>query len=132
MGAEPWQYTVPYQADVGAALDALRQAVFAAGEFRGSEEGPASIEEAIENMDADGTSSILDIDHVTERPEPTGVTVLTPAQTLRYFGTERPGREHVARADAFWDDIGRGEAVCVTLYEGGRPSELFFAGYSFD
>ena len=68
MGAEPWQYTVPYQADVAAALDELRQAVFAAGEFRA----------------------------------------------------------------AFWEDIGRGEAVCVTTYEGGRPSELFFAGYSFD
>jgi hypothetical protein len=132
MGAEPWQYVVPYRSDVAAALEQLRQAVFDAGTFRGSEDAPASIEEALENMDADGTASILDIDHVADRPEPMGVTVLTPAQTAQYFGTERPTRRDVERADDFWEDIGRGEAVCVTLYDGDRPAELFFAGYSFD
>jgi hypothetical protein len=132
MGGEPWQYVAPYQPDIAAALAQARQAVFAAGEYRGSEEAPASIEEALENMDADGTASILDIDHVAERPEPTGVTVLTPAQAARYFGTERPTRADVDRADEFWDDIGRGEAICVVIYDGGRPSGLYFAGYSFD
>jgi hypothetical protein len=83
-------------------------------------------------MDADGTASILDIDHVAERPEPTGVTVLTAAQTAGYFGTERPTRRDVEGVDAFWEAIGRGEAVCVTLYDGDCPVELFFAGYSFD
>ena len=132
MGAEPWHHVAPYQPDIAAALEQLRRAVFAAGAFRGSEEAPASIEEALENMDADGTASILDIDHVADRPEPTGVTVLTPAQAVRYFGTERPTRADVERADELWEDIGRGEAVCVVLYNGGRPSALYFAGYSFD
>ena len=132
MGGEPWFHVAPYQPDIPAALEALRQRVFAEGEYRGSEDEPSSIEEALENMDADGTASILDIDHVADQPEPTGVTVLSPALAKQYFGTERPSRTDVERADQFWEDIGRGEAVCVVLYTGDRPSELYFAGYSFD
>ena len=132
MGGEPWFHVAPYQSDIRAALEALRQRVFTEGEYRGSEEGPATIEEALENMDADGTASILDIDHVADNPEPTGVTVLTAAEAKEYFGTERPTRADVEQADEFWEDIGRGEAVCVVLYNGDRPSELYFAGYSFD
>ena len=64
-------------------------------------------------MDASGTASIVDIDHVADGPE-------------------RPTRADVERAEDFWEGIGRGEAICVTLYDGGRPSGLFFAGYSFD
>ena len=132
MGGEPWFHVAPYQSDIPAALEALRQRVFAEGEYRGSNEEPATIEEALENMDADGTASILDIDHVAASPEPTGVTVLTPAEAKQYFGTERPTRADVEKADQFWDDIGRGEAVCVVLYNGDRPSELYLAGISFD
>ena len=132
MGGEPWFHVAPYRSDIRAALEALRQRVFTEGEYRGSEEGPATIEEALENMDADGTASILDIDHVADNPEPTGVTVLTAAEAKEYFGTERPTRADVEQADEFWEDIGRGEAVCVVLYNGDRPSELYFAGYSFD
>jgi len=132
MGAEPWFHVAPYQSDIPAALETLRQRVFAEGEYRGSDAEPATIEEALENMDADGTASILDIDHVADEPEPTGVTVLAPADAKRYFGTERPGRADVEQADRFWDGIGRGEAVCVVVYDGDRPSELYFAGYSFD
>ena len=132
MGGEPWFHVAPYQSDIPAALEALRQRVFAEGEYRGSDDEPSSIEEALENMDADGTASILDIDHVANHPEPTGVTVLSPADAKQYFGTERPSRADVERADQFWEDIGRGEAVCVVLYNGDRPSELYFAGYSFD
>ena len=132
MGGEPWFHVAAYQSDIRVALEALRQRVFTEGEYRGSEEEPATIEEALENMDADGTASILDIDHVADNPEPTGVTVLTAAEAKEYFGTERPTRADVEQADEFWDDIGRGEAVCVVLYSGDRPSELYFAGYSFD
>ena len=132
MGGEPWFHVAPYQPDIPAALEALRQRVFADGEYRGSEGEPASIEEALENMDADGTASILDIDHVADSPEPTGVTVLSPAEAQQYFGTERPTRADVDQADEFWDDIGRGEAICVVLYSGDRPLELYCAGISFD
>ena len=132
MGGEPWFHVAPYQSDIPAALEALCQRVFAEGEYRGSEEKPTTIHQALEHMDADGTASILDIDHVAASPEPTGVTVITPAEPTLYFGTDRPTRADVVKADQFWDDIGRGEAVCVVLYNGDRPSELYFAGISFD
>lgn len=48
----------------------------------------ASIDEAIEAADADGTRSMLDID--------------------------------------------RGQGVYIVAYRDGKPSEIFFAGYSFD
>jgi len=132
MGGEPWHHVAPYQPDIPSALEALRRRVFADGDYRGSDAEPASIEEALENMDADGTASILDIDHVADHPEPMGVTVLTPSEAKEYFGTERPTRADVEQADDFWEDIGRGEARCVVLYNDDRPSELYFAGYSFD
>ena len=33
MGASGWKYVVPYQRDLGAALDSLRREVFAAGDY---------------------------------------------------------------------------------------------------
>jgi hypothetical protein len=33
MGASAWEYLVPYQTDLGAALDALRRQVFASGKY---------------------------------------------------------------------------------------------------
>lgn len=53
MGGEPWFHVAPYQPDIGAALEALRQRVFAEGEYRGSEAEPATIEEALENNSFD-------------------------------------------------------------------------------
>ena len=69
MGAEPWQYFVTYQPNLQGALENLRQQEFRAGRFRGSELKPATIEEAFENMDADGTASILDIERVADEPD---------------------------------------------------------------
>jgi hypothetical protein len=84
MGGEPWFHVAPYQSDIPAVLEALRRRVFTEGEYRGSDAEPASIEEALENMDADGTASILDIDHVADNPEPTGVSALTPAKAQEW------------------------------------------------
>ena len=42
MGAEPWDYFVPYENDIQAALDKLRQREFRAGRYRGSEDHPAN------------------------------------------------------------------------------------------
>jgi hypothetical protein len=32
----------------------------------------------------------------------------------------------------FWDEVPRGQAIYIVLYEGDVPTELFFLGYSFD
>ena len=69
MGAEPWEYFVPYEEDIQAALEKLRRREFDAGRFHLSELNPETIEEALENADADGTRSILDISDVSEAPE---------------------------------------------------------------
>ncbi len=41
MGAEAWDYFVPYEANIQAALEKLRQREFRAGRYRGSEENLA-------------------------------------------------------------------------------------------
>jgi hypothetical protein len=37
MGGQPWDYFVPYEPSVEAALEKLRQKVFASGQFNGGE-----------------------------------------------------------------------------------------------
>ena len=77
MGAHPWSYFVPYQENIQAALETLRQEEFRAGRFYqpdevrpgflsrifgrspGKPRPPTSIREAIKNTDATGTRSIL-------------------------------------------------------------------------
>jgi hypothetical protein len=132
MGAEPWSYFVPYEADTQAALEKLRECEFRASRFRGSELKPSTIEEAVENMDADGTASILDMTHVAEEPDFCAVTRLPMDELLRLFGTDEPTREMIVAQQDFYEDIQRGHGIYIVTYKNGRPSELFFAGYSFD
>src|SRR5438093_2548774 len=105
MGAEPWDYFVPYELDIEAALEALREREFRAGRFRGSELRPVSIEDAVIQMDADGTASILDIDHVAEEPEFCAVAPLPPDELVRLFGTDRPTREMIEHRGEVFEDI---------------------------
>ena len=55
MGAEPYDYTVPYEPDIQAALDKLRSRVFESKQFNGAEFDPPTPEAALELTDADGT-----------------------------------------------------------------------------
>ena len=132
MGAEPYEYFVKYEDDVQAALDSLRADVFAKGEFSGAELGPSSPEEALEMTDADGTASILDILRITPEPDFFCAAPFTSEELIDYFGTERPTRSHLQTGDDFWDDLERGQARYLVLYDQDQPAELYFAGYSFD
>lgn len=132
MGAEPWQYFVPHRADLQAALEELKQQEFRYGRYRYSEEQPGSIDQAREIADADGTASILDIDRVDDEPDFGVVTPLTAAQLKALFGTDRPTREIIESSDELFDDIERGHGVVCPVYRDGQPSELCFAGYSYD
>jgi hypothetical protein len=132
MGAEPWDYFVPYEPDIQAAMEKLREQEFRAGRFNGSEFNPGSIEEAREVADADGTRSILDIDRVGDEPD-FGVVAPLPKTTLvSLFGTDQPTREMIRQNLDFYDDIERGQGIYILAYEDGQPSEIFFAGYSYD
>jgi len=149
MGGEPYYYFVPYQQDIGAALQALRRREFEAGRYNPAmpfpsrylplgPESPApgrqhdSIEEALEDSDADGTRSILDIERVSDTPDFSVATRLSDESLISLYGTTRPSRDQVEEEMAFLDDIERGYCVYVILYQGDTPSEILFAGYSYD
>jgi len=132
VGAEPYDYTVPYEADIQAALDKLRQQVFASGDFRGSELDPQSPEEALEMTEEEGTASILDIYRISETPDFCCAAPLSAGELNQYFGTEKPTRKQIADSFDFGEDIERGMARYIILYEGDTPKEIYFAGYSFD
>ena len=140
---------MPYQQDIGAALQALRQREFEAGRYypvmhfpsRHMPPGPGSpapgrrhdsIEEALEDADADGTRSILDIERVAEAPDYGVAARVSDDMVVALYGTAHPARAQVLAEMDFLEDIERGQAVYLVLYEGERPSEILFAGYSYD
>ena len=148
MGAEPYWYFEKYDGDVDAALQALRQREFKAGRYNPviaftSELFPvgpnspapgaqhASIEEAMEDADADGTRSILDLDHVADEPEFCAVTPIPDGMLNELYGTSQPTRAMVEDLE-FLEDVERGHGVYIILYKDGKPDEICFAGYSFD
>jgi hypothetical protein len=148
LGGHPWFYFVEYEPDIDAALQKLRRREFEAGrynpavdfpEFPLTADSPApgaqhdSIEEAIEDADADGTRSILDMERISGEPDFNAVTPMPRETLLELFGTERPTREMIDESDELFELMDeRGQGVYVIVYEGERPSEIFFAGYSFD
>ena len=147
MGGHPWFYFVDYEADVNVALQRLREREFRAGrynpvvwfpEFPVGPQSPApgaqhgSIEEAIEEADADGTRSILDMERVSDEPDFNAVAPLPEEELLELFGTTRPTREMIEAGEELFDSLERGQGVYVVAYRDDQPSEIFFAGYSFD
>lgn len=148
MGGHPWFYFVEYEPDVDAALQRLRRREFEAGRYNPAVDFPdfpltadspapgaqhGSIEEAIEDADADGTRSILDMERVAEEADFNAVTPVRRETLLELFGTDRPTREMVDKSDELFELMDeRGQGVYIIVYEGERPSEIFFAGYSFD
>jgi len=148
MGGHPYYYAVPYELDVNRALQSLRSREFEAGRYNPAVRFPAfqfdepnvpspgkrhaSIAKALEASDADGTRSILDIERVGESPD-FGVAVRLPAEQLRnLYGTDKPTREMIASNMDFLEDIERGQAIYFVVFKAEEPSELFFAGYSYD
>jgi hypothetical protein len=153
MGADPYWYIVPYEQDINAALQRLRQREFRAGrynpvmpfiEFPIGPGSPApgaghdTIEAAFEEADADGTRSILDLDRVSPTPNdgedaPFQTVFPLADETLEeLFGTREPTREMVLESDDLWERLDRGWGVYVVLFSGEKPTEIYFAGYSFD
>ena len=147
MGAHPYWYAVPYNGDLERVLDDLREREFRAGRYNPAmpdidfpitadspAPGPrhATIEDALAASGADGTRSILDIHSVGDAPDFFTVGPLSPEVLRGLYGTERPTRAAVEADDSFTEDLERGHAVYVLLYEGDTPTGVFFTGYSFD
>jgi hypothetical protein len=132
MGAHDYQYVVDYEADIQAALDKLREKVFARGEFNGAEKHPRTPMEALKMAGTDGTRSILDITTISDEPDFCTASPLSPHDLKRYFGTERPTLRMVEESSDFWEGLERGMARYIIVYDGEKPGSIFFAGYSFD
>jgi hypothetical protein len=156
MGAEAWSYFVPYREEIGGALEDLKQREFEAGRYLKPNRphlAPSSIDEVLKNCEASGTRSILDMVGVADVPRNPEFRVgsgefqmfefegdpmfglvapLTPEQIVDLFGTERPSREMIERNPGCFELIDRGLGLYLVAYDGDTPSELFFAGYSFD
>ena len=118
MGASSWIYFVPYQPDINAALQSLREKVFESGAYwlrvpihlvpgedggwdleamraRVAEERrkaglPRSIEELLLRNEDDGTHSILDIESVSDTPDFGRAASLTREELLDLFDTDKP------------------------------------------
>jgi hypothetical protein len=147
MGASPYEYFVKYQADVNQALQDLRQREFQAARYNpvvphpdfpvgphspspGAQHG--SIDDAIQDAEADGTRSILDLDHVAAHPEFGAVAPLDLNILQQMYGTTQPTHAMIEQNMEFLEDVERGQGVYVVVYKNGQPDELFFAGYSCD
>jgi hypothetical protein len=150
MGGHFWSYSVPYQEDIRAALETLREQEFRAGRFwqptevspgffgrlfgRGPSKPkrPDSIREALKISDATGTRSILDMERVSDTPDFGVVSPLRTEELRELFGTEQPTLEVIEKSDEFIDRLERGQGVYIILYEQGKPKKIYFAGYSYD
>lgn len=132
MGAEPYEYLVDYDEDIQGVLAELRKQVFKSGEFNGAELNPNTPEEALHAAGEDGTRSILDVMSISDEPQFCAAAPLSPEELQEYFGTDKPTAEAVQDNEDFWENLERGVARYIIIYEGDVPKKIFFAGYSFD
>jgi hypothetical protein len=149
MGAHPYWYFVPYERDVGAALEKLRQAEFAAGRyspvvpflefddpaFETIAPGPehSTIEAAFTETMEEGTRSILDVARVGQSREFRVACLFEPDLVADVTGTETPTRAQVEKAlPELLETMDRGEARYLVVYAAGQPTQILFAGLSFD
>ena len=169
MGSHPYLYFTPYQKDIQAALNALREREFQAGRYdpamqmasppaymfqlhfplddsvRGPGAQHASIDEAMDEAEESGTGSILDLARITSEPDFCAACPLDADDLVDLFGTSEPSRATVEGvlvnlekkfdgdpAELFWEQIERGQGRYIVVYEASKPTEIFFAGYSFD
>lgn len=104
---------------------------FSRGESPGAQH--ATIDEAREAAEADGTRSILDLDHISDEPEFCAASPVPEEELIRYFGTTKPTREMAEENDSMiLEEVDRGHGVYYLIYRDGKPDEIYFGGYSFD
>jgi hypothetical protein len=159
MGGCFWDYFVPYDDDVGTALQKLRNEVFRTGKYSHSRidpsdedleelpdlaeeepvKEPESIEELLEQEAENGTNSILDITHVSEEPEFSAVSPMPPERIYEIFGTEKPTREMVEGKRGYPELTDENplanegwRGAYFTVYRDGKPDEIYFVGSSGD
>lgn len=157
MGASYWEYVVPYQADLGVALAALRLQVFEQGDYlkpsyygaNGGHLGvpdPRSLDDLHQEpywefMGTSGTHSIIDVFAVVPVESGPGefgtIRPLSEGECAELFGVVQPGRceyATVAGSERLYDFITAGRWIgrSAVLWKDGEPTEIVFWGYSGD
>jgi hypothetical protein len=150
MGASGWEYLVPYQADLQAALDDLRRQVFHSGDYISPVTwgltAPKSVEALAQQkyywqfMGENGTHSIIDVLNVVPyemgEQELRTVCAFTDEEYEDYFGSTRPTHADWDRfrGDPLFDEYvaGRWTGRAMVLWADDAPSEIAFWGYSGD
>lgn len=150
MGASGWEYVVPYQREMAAALADLRRRVFADGSYVSPAElglpVPATLDELVsephwEFMGTCGTHSIIDVLSAApaddEAQEYATIKALTDREYLELWGSPQPTRDDFARV-SYSEQLdeyvngGRNTGRAAVLWADGSPSEIAFWGYSGD
>lgn len=147
MGSHPWSTSTPYKEPLEQTLHELRHREFLenVAADRSQYKSPESIEdgiaEYIEECDADGTCSILDIEQINDTPEDMECGCACPLskETLtKIFGTDKPTKAMLndtsfrSPTSHVYDLIDRGQAVYIIVHDGDKPTELHFLGMSYD
>jgi hypothetical protein len=153
MGGHPYWYVVKYKPDVNEALQELREREFQAGrynpviEFLDFPIGPhspapgarhATMAEALEASEANGTRSIIDLERISETSELGTARRLGDDVLQELFGTTRPTRATVEAKYGLLSHLRshgllrRGQGFYIMLYKNNMPNEIYFAGYSYD
>jgi hypothetical protein len=104
-----------------------------------------SIEEAMDEAEESGTGSILDLARITSEPDFCAACPLDADDLVSLFGSAEPTRATVESVlvnlerefdgdpdELFWEQIERGQGRYIVVYAASKPTEIFFAGYSFD
>lgn len=146
MGASGWDYRVPYQADLGAALGEAQRRALAEGDYwwadRGEvaanfEDRPKTFDELIasEEVRESGTHSILDMGEVLpvgSEFRMGGVLPLTEAEVIEATGVTAPTGEHTGALERLLPEQRWGGRCAVLHDAAGNPSEIYFWGVSGD
>jgi hypothetical protein len=148
MGGSGWEYYVPYQPDLQAALDELRRRVLDSGDYwwavpyefgrpaREYPDRPRTEDElwAAEAVQESGTHSILDVSEVVTddgMPDHGAVQPVTETEAMEQVGVARLTRAHVGALQSLAAE--RWSGRCAVLHDAaGEPSEIYFWGSSGD
>ncbi|GGS63131.1 hypothetical protein GCM10010221_71830 [Streptomyces parvus] len=144
MGASSWLHFTPVLQSEQAALDCLREAVFARDAEYYREEEVESLAALMESgwLEEDPAHSVLDVERIVRcEPDmegPGDVRVVEGPEVVELFGTAKPSRDIAQQAvkragDGWFPPFGRGSGCCTIVYGGdGRPEELCFWGTTGD
>ena len=142
-----------YDQDISAALQRLREDVFARGDYATGENPIAvgrrliipnvqakpkasTIEELLEQEGESGTHSILDIASISPKPRRRAISPFPDSLLVEYFGSQTPSPSEVQQVYEFGSlerfVTKRWRGIYIVCHFEGKPSDIFFAGCSGD